>query len=107
MNIPRTDQPKLTPIYQCNSEIHHLLHSMKEHLHQLCDQHKNRLVKVETIDGEVFEGHIVHHEKGIVFLSLSNEGHDRAFFPGYPNPYFNNNVILPLVLFNLLTIALL
>jgi len=109
MSIPRTDQPQLTPVYQCNSEVHKLLHTMKDHLHQLCDQHKNRLVRVETLDGEVYEGHIVHHEKGVLFISLSNEGYSRAFFSGYPYPYYgyNNNVILPLVLFNLLTIALL
>ncbi|MBP1996523.1 hypothetical protein [Paenibacillus eucommiae] len=107
MNMSSMAQPTLTPIYQCHSEVHQLLCSVKDHLHQLCGQHANRLVKVETMDGEVFEGHIVHCDKSILYLSLSNEGYSRAFFPGYPNPYVNSNVVLPLVLFNLLAISLL
>lgn len=45
-------------------------------------------------------------DRSIMFLQLSNEGLSRAFLPGPPNPYFYNNVILPLVLFDLLAITL-
>lgn len=106
MNSQYTAQQRLTPIYQCNSNVHQTLQSVKEHLHQLCTDHSNRLVRVETMDGDVFEGHIVHCDRGIVHLSLSNEGYARAFFPGYQPPYYNN-FVLPLVLFNLLAISLL
>lgn len=94
------------PIYQCDANVHQTLKSVKDHLHQLCANHANRLVKVELMDGDVFEGHIVHCDRGLLFICLSNEGAQRAFFPGGPNPFYYNNV-LPLVLFDLLAITLL
>ncbi|WP_372631585.1 hypothetical protein [Cohnella sp.] len=100
-------QHQLTPIYQCDSQVHKTLRSVRDQLHQLCSRHSNRLVVVETMDGDVFEGHIRYCHNGVLYLSLSNEGCSRAFFPGPlpPNPYAN--FVLPLVLFNLLTISLL
>ncbi|WP_256760414.1 hypothetical protein [Cohnella sp. WQ 127256] len=108
MSSINTVQQELTPIYQCNPEVHQMLKSIKVHLHQLCADHSHRLVKVETMDGDVFEGYIVHCDRGILHLRLSNEGYARAFFPGPPPPPFNNNsnFVLPLVLFNLLAISL-
>ncbi|MBM7567542.1 hypothetical protein [Paenibacillus sacheonensis] len=107
MSSSKTLQQGHTPIYQCNAEAHQMLRSINDHLHQLCGQHANRLVKVETVDGDVFEGHIVHCDKSILYICLSNEGYARGFFPGGGfNPYYNNPV-LPLVLFNLLAITLL
>ncbi|SFT26942.1 hypothetical protein [Paenibacillus sp. BC26] len=101
-------QQELKPIYQCDAKVHHTLRSVNDHLHQLCANHVNRLVKIETMDGDVFEGHIVHCDKSILYICLSNEGVHRGFFPG-PGvpPQTYNNVILPLVLFNLLAISLL
>ncbi|RED55723.1 hypothetical protein [Cohnella lupini] len=108
MSSSITANEQLTPIYKCDNQHHETLKSIKDHVHHLCSHHANRWVKVETMDGDVFEGHIVHCDRGIVYLSLSNEGYARGFFPGpYPgpvNPY--NNFVLPLVLFNLLAISL-
>ncbi|MFD0713085.1 hypothetical protein [Paenibacillus sp. GCM10027626] len=105
MNFQPTAQPQSKPIYQCDDHLHHTLKSYREQLHQLCAHHVNQRVMVETMDGDVFEGHIVHCERGVLFLQLANDGHTRGFFPGYANPY--SSTILPLVLFNLLTISLL
>lgn len=103
MSSPNAAPHKLTPIYQCDSDVHRTLRSVRDHLHRLCAHHVNRLVKVETMDGDVFEGYVRHCDRGILYLCLYNEGH-RAFFPG-SNPY--GNFVLPLVLFNLLAISLL
>lgn len=109
MSLQYAAQQELTPIYQCDHHHHQTLRSIRDNLHKICAHHANRWVKVETMDGDVFEGHIVHCDRGIVYLSLSNEGYGRGFFPGPflgpVNPY--NNLVLPLVLFNLLTISLL
>ncbi|WP_219834832.1 hypothetical protein [Paenibacillus sp. R14(2021)] len=103
---PVQQQQGLTPIYQCDSNARQSLRSLQDHLHRICCGHAYRLVKVETMDGDVFEGHIVYCDRGILYIKLSNEGSSRAFFPGVPGPNYNN-VILPLVLFNLLAISLL
>lgn len=110
---PAQQAPK--PIYQCDSKVRQTLRAVHDHIHQLCASHSNRLVRVETMDGDVFEGHIVHCDRGIVYLNLSNEGAARGFFPGPgfgpgfgPGPYnpYASNFVLPLVLFNLLAISL-
>lgn len=88
---------QLTPIYHCHTDTHQYLRSVQQHLHHVCSQHANRLVRVETVDGDVFEGHIVHIDKSILYLSLS-DGETRAFLPGA--------FILPLVLYDLLAISL-
>ncbi|MFC5530779.1 hypothetical protein [Cohnella yongneupensis] len=106
MSAQNTAQQGAKPIYQVDSKVHHTLKTVHNHLHQLCANHANRLVKVETMEGDVFEGHIVHCDRGILYICLSNEGAARGFFPGPVNPYYNN-FVLPLVLFNLLTISLL
>jgi len=106
MNAQSAVKHELKPIYQCEPHIRQTLQSVQDRLHRLCGQHAQRLVRVETVDGDVFEGHIVHCDRGVVYLRLSNEAGDRGFFPAPPNPYYTN-FVLPLVLFNLLAISLL
>ncbi|QHT58790.1 hypothetical protein GXP70_01545 [Paenibacillus lycopersici] len=96
----------MKPIYQCDDNVHQTLRNVHDQLHRLCTSHMHRLVKVELMDGDVFEGHIVHCDKGILVICLNNEYGHRGFFPGPVGPNFNNYV-LPLVLFNLLAISLL
>jgi len=105
MSSSNVAHQKTAPIYQCEPHVHQTLRSVKDHLHQLCGRHANRLVRVETMDGDVFEGHIRHCDRGILYLTLSNEGCSRAFFPGPFIPY-SSDFVLPLVLFNLLAISL-
>ncbi|SFJ73884.1 hypothetical protein SAMN02799624_05756 [Paenibacillus sp. UNC496MF] len=108
MSSQKTAPQELSPLYQCDSKVHQTLKAVHDHLHRLCCDHTHRLVKMETMEGDVFEGHIVHCHKGVVYICLNDEGSHRAFFPGAPFPYpYYNRFVLPLVLFNLLTISLL
>jgi hypothetical protein len=95
----------MTPIYQSNPSIQQAMKSVNDHIHQLCADHINQLVKVETTDGDVFEGHIHHCDRGIVYLRMPDDGSNRGFFPGAFGA--SSSLVLPLVLFNLLTISLL
>lgn len=99
-NTAPQPQHQLAPIYQCPAEMHQMLRSVQEQLHRLCGQHANQLVRVETVHGDVFEGHLGHCDRGVLYLSLPNEGPMRAFFPGV------GGFILPLVLYDLLAISL-
>lgn len=89
-------------LYQVGSNNTQSLKSTRDHIHHLCNQHMNQLVRVETLDGDVFEGIIVQCDRGVIYLKLPGKGNSRAFAP---NPY--NDVILPLVLYELLVITLL
>lgn len=89
-------------LYQVGSSNTHSLKSTREHIHRLCQQHVNQLIRVETLDGDVFEGFIVQCDRGIIYLRLPGTGSPRGFAPNY-----YNDVILPLVLYELLVITLL
>jgi hypothetical protein len=108
-------------LYQADEGLADHITKVRETLLPLCHQYRNHAVRVETIDGRSFEGIIVEVDAGHLYLQVTD--HNRAFFPQpspyspygpsfggafYPQqqPFFNNNVILPLVLFELLTIAL-
>ncbi|MBB6637714.1 hypothetical protein [Cohnella thailandensis] len=108
MSLTTAERSEPKYIYKPEPALVHHLKSLHDHVHKTCAPHFHKLVKVETMDGDVFEGHIVHCDKGILYLRLSTEGNERAFFPAplpYPSPY--SSFVLPLVLFNLLAISLL
>ncbi|MEK0317578.1 hypothetical protein [Cohnella sp. 56] len=104
MSLQYSAQGAPTSLYQCDSNLHQALKSVRDHMHGLCAQHAGKLARVETLDGEVFEGHLMHCDRGIMYLNVPDT---RAFFPGPPVPFANPGFVLPLVLFNLLTISLL
>lgn len=86
-------------IYQANPSMN--MKAMRDHIHHVCRQHVNRYVRVETMDGDVFEGMIVHCDKGILYLKLPGKSGRRSFSQNY-----YEDVILPLVLYELLVITL-
>src|SRR5690242_2570310 len=89
-------------LYQADPSMTRSLKSIRDNMHHICRNHMNQPVRVETLDGDVFEGVIVHCDKGILYLKLPGYGAPRSFTPNY-----YNDVILPLVLFELLVITLL
>ncbi|MNI10965.1 hypothetical protein D3C73_640940 [compost metagenome] len=88
-------------LYQADPDVVHTLRSIRNRIHQICSSHANRLVRIQTIDGHVYEGVIVNCDSGHVYLRVSNPGVQRAFF----GP--SDAAILTLVLFELLVIVLL
>lgn len=119
-------------IYQADPAVIRHLHGVRDSLHQSCKPYLNHKVNVQTLDGLVHEGTIAGVDHKYLYLNVAINGQmSRAFFnpyqpyhphpgpgpgphpgpgPGpHPGPYppFNNNVILPLVLFELLAISLL
>lgn len=99
-------QPSNEAIYQMEPAMVEKLHHMKQHIHGICKKHMHRPVRVHTTHGQTFEGHIVHVDDNMLYLKPL-PGHVRGFYNPIAQQQYANNVILPLVLFNLLTIALL
>ncbi|MNW56975.1 hypothetical protein D3C74_347360 [compost metagenome] len=114
-------------IYQANPAFTQSIKDARQNLHNIGRDYSNRQVRVQTIDGMVYDGVISHAEGPFLFLIISNpqgghgmhpHGHHGGYgahhsgYGGYPQPrglynqYYYNNVILPLVLFELLVIAL-
>jgi hypothetical protein len=106
------------PIYEADTSVVHAIHHCKQHLHMICRQHMHRRVRIITTTGEHHEGMLVGFDEHHLFLEVSSPSScptcmgpsTRQPFPyGGAVPFYNPyaNVILPLVLFNLLTISLL
>lgn len=114
MSTYNTEQQQ-NVIYQADPAVVRHLHGLRDSLHQSCKPHLNRMVKVQTLDGLVHEGTIAGVDSKHFYLNVSaNSQMQRGFYnpyQPYPTPYpypaYNNNVILPLVLFELLAISLL
>ncbi|AJY75126.1 hypothetical protein [Paenibacillus beijingensis] len=103
MSLQNTESAQQT-LYKADPNITHTLKSVRENMHQICHHYKNRHVRVETMDGDVFEGTVLHCERGVLYLKLPGGVPGRGFIAGQQ---YYNDVILPLVLFELLVIALL
>ncbi|GIP14306.1 MAG: hypothetical protein E7L01_23080 [Paenibacillus macerans] len=101
MNLQQQRKQEHT-LYRMDPTTRHNLKSIQDHIANICNNHVNTLVRVETVDGDVFEGILIHCEKGILYLRLPSHVTSRGFVPGYYNDF-----VLPLVLFNLLAISLL
>ncbi|MCM2532156.1 hypothetical protein NDK43_06810 [Neobacillus pocheonensis] len=84
-------------LHRTHPQMVHHLKSLRDHLLNLCRLYVNKEVRVETIDGHVYEGIIVNCDKGHLYLSVSNP--NRVFTPYTPS-------IMPLVLYDLLVISL-
>lgn len=83
-------------VYQCNDDLVDSLHKVREAAYQSCIQCLNRPVQIQTIHGQNYEGTLVNVDHQHAYLMVSDT-----------RGYYYNNVILPLVLFELLVIALL
>jgi hypothetical protein len=102
-------------IYAAEKDIVDLMHKTRDKVHGACRHCMNHPVRVETIDGDVYEGMIINADKYHIYLQPHTAGRAHVhmtrspypYAPGvYPpyNPYAQQ--ILPLVLFNLLAITL-
>ncbi|MDF2921216.1 MAG: acetyl-CoA acetyltransferase [Paenibacillaceae bacterium] len=96
-------QPQQT-LYQADPAFAEHVRCAREKLLDVCRQASNRPVRVQLMNGQVYEGIMVQADDNHLYLRVSNPN-ARAFF----NPYASaqSEVILPLVLYTLLVITLL
>lgn len=93
-------------VYQVNPDMASTLRSMRDQAQKSVHQNMNRRVRVQTMDGQIFDGTIVHSDGKHVYLSVQQPmDMKRGFFPPFYGGF--NNVIIPLVLYELLVITLL
>lgn len=110
-------------LYQADRDTVESIRSMRNRLHNVCRRHLNQFVRVQTFDGETIIGRIVQCERGMIHLAVPGFGGGGfgGGFGGQRQPYgypfgtpyspfgspVYNDVILPLVLYELLAITLL
>ena len=101
MGIQAGGQLQQKVLYQADHNYIQSMKSVRHHLHNVCRQHVNQIVQVQTIDGQVFTGRIIGCDRGLFYLGVQHHGAGRAFFGS------SDEAILTLVLFELLVIVLL
>lgn len=88
-------------LFQADPNVVTTLRSIRDHVYQISSTHVNRRVRVQTLDGNTYEGVIVHVDRRHVYIRASHPSGQRTFF----GP--SEAAILTLVLFELLVIVLL
>lgn len=100
VRVTSKDKENVSPyLYQADGTFTTHVKKVRDTLVPLCNTHLHRHVRVETMDGHKYEGMIVRVDGGHLYLQVSP---NRSY-----SSYYYNNVILPLVLFELLVITLL
>jgi|GEM_PF-2187193 len=96
-------QPQQT-LYQADPAFAHSVKSVQDKLFAICQQTLSRSVRIHMMNGQVHEGVVTHIDDGHLYLQVSNPYARGLFNPWNP---IQNDIILPLVLYNLLVISLL
>jgi hypothetical protein len=86
-------------LYEAEPKHTAMVMEIRDRVMGKCGGHMHKYVCVQTVDGHVFEGTIMHIDNCILYLQCSMSD-PRAFM----NPY---SAVLPLVLYELLVITLL
>ncbi|MGQ5392692.1 hypothetical protein ACT8ZS_17925 [Paenibacillus sp. M.A.Huq-84] len=89
-------------LYQADPHLTQSLRSIRDRIHHICRHHVSQLVRIQTLDGQVYTGIIVQCEGGFLYLKVPRHDVHRAFIG--PS---SDEVILTLVLYELLVITLL
>ncbi|MFD1177637.1 hypothetical protein ACFQ3W_15190 [Paenibacillus puldeungensis] len=96
--------PPQPVLYRADRESIENLRTIRRRLHQICQQHRNQWVRIETLDGQTYTGRIVNCDRGFMYLSVRRgPGQPRGLF----SPFSSDELILTLVLYELLVITLL
>ncbi|XEC92643.1 acetyl-CoA acetyltransferase [Paenibacillus tarimensis] len=99
------NQVRQQVIYEADPQYVQTLRTKKDKLGKALEQCMHQKARIQTINGQTYEGTISGTDGLFVYIrTIQPLTVTRAFF--YP-PYYYQNVILPLVLFDLLAITLL
>ncbi|MCY9513079.1 acetyl-CoA acetyltransferase [Paenibacillus apiarius] len=90
-------------VYQADPATVQAMQSAREKVHHVGNMYKHRYVRVQTMDGQVYDGVIVNVDRDHIYLQTQHPMQQRSLY----GSFYYNDVILPLVLYNLLVISLL
>ena len=98
-------QPGQQPVlYQAEPSLVQTLGDAKNQVREMVSMHAGKAVRVQTLDGHMYEG-VIHHADGCILYLHVGYAEARAFLTPF-NPFYSST-ILPLVLYELLVITLL
>lgn len=92
-------------LYQTNNSFTQSLRDMREKMHHLCHKHMNRPVRIQMMDGTIYDGVIVNVDRGILYIQMQQPVMQRILYPDHAYNYMPSRIVLPLILYELLTIS--
>jgi hypothetical protein len=94
----------LPALYQAEPSLIQTLGEAKNKVRELVSLHAGKAVRVQTLEGHMYEG-VIHHADGCILYLHVGYAEARAFLSPF-NPFYSST-LLPLVLYELLVITLL
>jgi small nuclear ribonucleoprotein (snRNP)-like protein len=67
-------------LFQADTQLVSMIENMKETVQSICKQHTRQKVRIEAIDGRVYEGQIVNCDNQHVYLEVEEEVDERRKF---------------------------
>jgi small nuclear ribonucleoprotein (snRNP)-like protein len=67
-------------LFQADTQLVSMIQNMKETVQSICKQHTRQKVRIEAIDGRVYEGQIVNCDNQHVYLEVEEEVDERPKF---------------------------
>jgi small nuclear ribonucleoprotein (snRNP)-like protein len=84
-------------LFQADTQVVSMLQNMKETIRSVCKQHTRHKVRIEALDGRVYEGQIIDCDNQNVYLEVEEQVHDQPeltlvsatypYQPCFPYPY--------------------
>jgi hypothetical protein len=104
-----SSEPVQQPVlYQADPNFIQSAKNVCDRIHEMGRHYMNHPVRVQTAAGHVHEGMIVNVDNCYLYLAVpAHSGYQRQWFNPWWQQAAYNNVILPLVLYELLVITLL
>lgn len=60
-------------LYQADVQMVSLIKDMRQSVHDICQEHAEKKVRIEAIDGQMFEGVIVDYDENNVYIEVEDE----------------------------------
>jgi hypothetical protein len=68
-------------LYRADIQTVSLLKDMRQTVHNICREHADQKVRIEAIDGQVFEGVIIDYDDQNVYLEVEEEEEEEEYVP--------------------------
>ena len=80
-------QKERSVIYKANPQFVEMLKKTRQQCQNICSKHFYRPVRVETIQGQVYEGRIMNMDPYHLYLEVTPPASSRQFYSPYGGPF--------------------
>lgn len=67
-------------LFQADVQLVSLIKDMRQSVHEICQEHAEKKVRIEAMDGQVFEGVIVDYDEHNVYIEVDEEEEEDDYY---------------------------